>query len=178
MMKVTIIPSKEISQQILVVRGKQVLLDHDLAHIYGVSIKRLNEQVKRNIDRFPIDFRFQVTPDEYHALRSHFATLKRGQHRKYLPYVFTEHGALQLASVLKSPIATQVSLSVVRAFVRLREMISSHKDIMIKIEDLERKSRKHDHYIGVIFENIRKLLLPPIEPPKKKIGFKREEESS
>ncbi len=114
---------------ILVLRGQKVMLDSDLARLYGVSTGRLNEQVKRNADRFPQDFMFQLTRAEVESLRSQIAILEpgRGKHRKYLPYAFTEHGALMLASVLNSPIAVEASIFVVRAFIRLREVIATHK---------------------------------------------------
>jgi leucyl aminopeptidase len=164
------IPDERISNAILVARGQKVLLDSDLAGLYGVTTKRLNEQVKRNIERFPPDFMFQLTAEESEALRSQFATLKtgRGQHRKYLPYVFTEHGAIMAANVLNSPRAIQVSVHVVRAFVRLREMLATHKDLARKLEELE---KKYDAQFRVVFDAIRQLMAPPPEPKKRRIGF-------
>jgi len=149
------------------------MLDADLADLYGVTTKRLNEQVKRNIDRFPPDFTFQLTAREHDSLRSQFATSKetlgRGG-RRYLPYVFTEHGAIMAASVLDSERAVQVSIYVVRAFVQLREMLSSNKALARKLNELERKLTTHDHAITELIEAIRQIMTPP-EPKKRKIGF-------
>ncbi len=163
------IPMATIEQKILLIRGQKVMLDSDLAELYGVTTKRLNEQVRRNIERFPSDFTFQLSPAEFASLRSHFATLKpgRGQHRKYMPYVFTEHGALMVASVLNTPRAVEVSLYVVRAFVRLRAMIISHTDLARKPDELE---KKYDGQFHVLFDAIRKLMTVE-EKPRRKIGF-------
>jgi len=170
-----IIPIELIQQKILLIRGHRVMLDTDLADLYGVTVKRLNEQVKRNFNRFPQDFMFQMNEEEYQSLRSHFATLKigRGHHRKYLPYVFTEHGTIMLANVLNSPISVQASIQVVRAFVKLRQILSTHKELAHKLIELERKIENHDEEIHTIFEAIRQLMIPP-EPTKKQIGFGRE----
>ena len=140
--KAALIPSKRIEQSILLVRGQKVMLDHDLAELYGVTVKRLNEQVKRNIDRFPKDFMFRLNAKETESLRPHFATLDpgRGKHRKYLPYVFTEHGAIMAASVLSSPQAVDVSVLVVRAFVKLREVLATHKELARKLHEMQGKS--------------------------------------
>jgi len=158
-----------IERKIYLVRGQKVMLDSDLAELYGVTTKRLNEQVRRNADRFPGDFMFQLSSNEFESLRSQIATLKqgRGQHRKYLPSVFTEHGALMAASVLNTPRAVEVSLYVVRAFVRLREMIASHEDLVRKLDELE---KKYDGQFHVVFETIRQLMIRE-EKPKRKIGF-------
>ena len=136
----SLIPVERIEQAILWMRGQKVILDADLAVLYGVTTKRLNQQVRRNIERFPADFLFQLSAEESEALRLQFATLKsgRGQHRKYAPLAFTEHGAIMAASVLNSPRAIQVSVHVVRAFVRLREVLATHKDLARKLEDLVR----------------------------------------
>lgn len=169
-----IIPVELIQQKILLIRGLRVMLDDDLAAIYGVTTKRLNEQVKRNNTRFPQDFMFQLSEKEYKSLRSQFATLKqgRGRHRKYMPYVFSEHGAIMLANVLNSPIAVEASIHVVRAFVKIREILLTHKEFASKLNQLENKIEKHDEEIHVIFEAIRQLMTPP-EKPKRKIGFNR-----
>ncbi len=169
------IPTEVIQQKILLIRGFRVMLDSDLAAIYGVTTKRLNEQVKRNSDRFPQDFIFQLSDKEYKSLRSHFATLKqgRGRHRKYLPYVFSEHGAIMLANVLNSPVAVEASIQVVRAFVKLREILSTNSKLAAKLTQLERKIEKHDEEIYTIFEAIRQLMAPP-EEDKRKIGFNRQ----
>jgi hypothetical protein len=164
------IPDERIAHAILLVRGQKVILDSDLAGLYAVSTKRLNEQVRRNSERFPPDFMFQLTAAESTALRSQFATLEtgRGQHRKYRPYVFTEHGAIMAASVLNSPRAIEVSVHVVRAFVKLREVLATHKDLAHKLEELE---KKYDAQFRVVFDAIRKLMAPPPETKKRRIGF-------
>jgi hypothetical protein len=149
------------------------MIDRDLAELYGVSTKRLNEQVKRNRERFPEDFMFQLTRDEGKALlhlRSQNATLKRGQHLKYAPYAFTEHGAFMAANVLNSPVAVRASIQVVRAFVRLREMLATHKDLARKLDDLERKHAAHDARIQQIFSYIKKLMTPA-RSRRRLIGF-------
>jgi len=172
-----IIPIEVIQQKIFLIRGHRVMLDTDLADLYGVNVKRLNEQVKRNLKRFPPDFMFELNQEEHQSLRSHFATLKkgRGHHRKYLPYVFTEHGTIMLANVLNSPISVQASIQVVRAFVQLRQILSTHKELAHKLIELERKIENHDEEIHTIFEAIRQLMSPS-EPNKKKIGFLREKD--
>ena len=149
------------------------MLDADLAELYGVPTGRLNEQVKRNIDRFPPEFMFLLTKQEAESLRSQTAILKRGrgQHRKYLPYVFTEHGAIMAASVLDSERAVQVSIYVVRAFVQLREMLSSNKALARKLNELERKLVTHDRAITELIEAIRQLMTPPDPKKKRPIGF-------
>jgi phage regulator Rha-like protein len=168
--QVSLIPAERIERSILLIRGQKVLLDSDLASLYGVTTKRLNEQVKRNIERFPVDFMFQLNGEEHEALRSQIATLKtgRGQHRKYRPYVFTEHGAIMAANVLNSPRAIEMSVYVVRAFVRLREVLATHKDLARKLEELE---KKYDAQFKTVFDAIRQLMTPPPGPPKKQIGF-------
>ncbi len=149
------------------------MIDSDLAELYDVTTKRCNEQMRRNAGRFPEDFMFQLSQEERGSLRSQFATLKtgRGQHRKYLPYVFTEHGAIMAATVLNSPRAVEVSIYVVRAFVRLREVLTSSKDLATKLTELERKLKGHDQAIAGILDAIRQLMAPPPEPPKRPIGF-------
>lgn len=160
----------EIERSIFEVRGKRVMLASDLADLYGVTTKRLNEQVKRNQDRFPPDFMFQLNYQELTALRSQFATLEkgRGQHRKYLPYVFTEHGAVMLANVLSSKRAVQASIQVVRVFVRLREFAITHADLARKINSME---RKYDDHFKVVFNTFRQLMAPPVSK-KGRIGFR------
>ena len=171
--KALMVPLEGVVSRIFLVRGQKVMLDADLAELYGVTTKRLNEQVKRNIDRFPLDFMFLLTKQEAESLRSQIATLKRGrgQHRKYMPYVFTEHGAIMAASVLDSERAVQVSIYVVRAFVQLREMLSSNKALARKLSELERKLTTHDHAITELIEAIRQLMTPPEPKKKRPIGF-------
>lgn len=149
------------------IRGHAVILDSDLAALYGVTVKRLNQQMTRNRDRFPEDFCFQLTEAEWRCLRLQTATLKRGQHRKYKPNVFTEHGAIMAATVLNSPQAVQMSLAVVRAFVNLRRMALSVVGLARKVDELE---RKYDKQFKVVFDAVRRLMNPP-EPPPRKIGF-------
>lgn len=165
-----LVPLERIERRILLVRGHKVMLDSDLAELYGVPTRRLNEQVKRNRGRFPADFLFQLTKPEADALRSQFATLKlgRGQHRKYLPYAFTEHGALMAATVLNSPLAVQVSIQVVRTFVRLRQLLASNAVLARRLDALE---KKYDKRFRIVFEAIRELTEPPAEPKRGQIGF-------
>lgn len=158
-----IVPLESIQGSILLIRGKRVMLDSDLARLYGVTTKRLNQQVNRNRERFPQEFMFRLNAGEHRSLRLHFATLKtgRGQHRKYAPHAFTEHGALQLASVLTSPVATQVSILIVRAFVQLREVLSAHSQIAKRLEELEQKIASHDETIVSLVHAIQQLMEPP-----------------
>jgi hypothetical protein len=167
-----LITEEELDQSIFVLRGHRVMLDSDLARVYGVPVKRLNEQVRRNAKRFPPDFMFQATKKEADFLRSQFATLNigRGKHRKYLPYAFTEHGAVMLAAVLNSPVAIKASVQIVRAFNRLRRMALAHKDLALAVEELARRVKGHDEQFKLVFEALQELMEPP-EPPRKQIGF-------
>lgn len=160
-----------VEKAIHLVRGQRVMLDSDLAKIYGVSTMRLNEQLRRNLKRFPSDFAFQLTREEFKALISQFAISKKGRGgRRTLPWVFTEHGAIMLASVLNSEVAIDASVRVVRAFVRLREIISANAELAAKFAQLERRLESHDEAIAQLFGAIRQLLAPP--PAKKReIGF-------
>ncbi len=164
--------ARPLEQIIFLIRGRRVMIDADLARIYGVSTKRLNEQVRRNIGRFPGDFMFQLTPEEAYAMRSHFATAYK-RNVRFLPFAFTEHGSVMLASVLNSPIAIRASVQVVRVFVRLREMLVAHKDLARRLKRLE---RKYDSQFKTVFEAIRKLMAPPSEPPRR-IGFLPDDKS-
>ncbi|MCC7203100.1 MAG: ORF6N domain-containing protein [Nitrospirae bacterium] len=157
-----------LEQKIFMIRGKRVMLDKDLAALYGVETKVLNQAVKRNINRFPDDFMFQLSWDEASELsRSQFVTLKKGKNVKYLPYAFTENGVAMLSSVLSSERAITVNIQIMRTFTRLREMIATHKDLQKKIEEME---KKYDHQFKIVFDAIKQLLSPP-EPKKKRIGF-------
>lgn len=161
-----------LERKILIIRGYKVMLDLDLAEVYGVSTKRLNEQVKRNRDRFPKDFMFRLNAKEKTevvAICDHLERLKFSTQR---PYVFTEHGALMLASVLNSPVAVQASIQVVRAFLRLREILSNHKELAQKLTLME---RKYDAQFKVVFDAIRKLMEPPPVSERRRIGFTRPE---
>jgi hypothetical protein len=165
------IPSERIEKAILLIRGQKVMLDKDLAELYGVETKQLKRAVRRNIHRFPSDFMFELTKGEYDSLRYQFGTLKRGQHTKYLPLAFTEQGVAMLSSVLNSRRAIETNILIMRAFVRLREMISTHKDLLRKVEEME---KKYDRQFQVVFEAIKQLMAEP-EKPKKRIGFEVKE---
>ena len=172
----------DIGAKIHTVRGHKVMVDFDLAEMYGVTTKRLNEQVRRNEKRFPVDFMFRLTLPEWEDLRSHNATsssANRSQfatgsqrHRdpRFMPYVFTEHGAVMAANILKSERAIQMSICVVRAFVRLRDILSASRELAGKLQELEMRIAGHDESIGVLFDAIRALMQEP-EKPKRKIGF-------
>ena len=163
----------EIAQRIHLIRGQRVVLDTDLAAFYGETTKRFNQQVNRNRERFPEDFMFQLSDEEYASLRLQFATLKtgRGQHRKYLPCVFTEHGAIMAATLLNSPRATALSVYVVRAFVELRGMLTSNRELANKVNTLERKVSVHERNIAELVDSMAELLAVPLSPPKRSIGF-------
>ena len=160
-----------VESRILVVREQKVILDSDLAELYGVTAKRLNEQVKRNQERFPADFVFQLTAEEHQASRLQFATSNQAHGgRRYAPYAFTEHGAIMAATVLNSERAVEMSVFVVRAFVRLREMLAANHELASKIEELERRLDTHDTSIQDLLEAIKELMIP--EPASgRKIGF-------
>lgn len=164
----SLVPTEVIENKIYFIRGRKVMLDHDLAKLYGLPIKRLNEQVKRNFERFPIDFMFQLSKEETEALRSQFATSKKGRGgRRYLPYVFTQEGVAMLSSVLHSRRAIAVNIQIMRVFVKLRQLLVSHKDLARKVEELE---KKYDTRFRVVFEAIRRLMKEE-EKPKAPMGF-------
>jgi hypothetical protein len=170
----TVVPVEQLAQSILFLRGQRVIMDRQLAAVYGVPTGRLNEAVKRNIERFPEDFMFQLTREEAELSRSQSAILNsgRGQNVKYLPFAFTEHGAIQAANILSSPHAVEMGIYVVRAFVKLREVLASNKELAQKLDQLERKLQTHDQAIVGIFNTIRKLMAPPPVPPEgRPIGF-------
>jgi len=163
-----IIPQQLMESKILFLRGKKVMLDRDLAGLYGVETKMVNRAVKRNIERFPDDFMFQLTREEYTVLlRCQFGTLKRGQYSKYLPYAFTENGVAMLSSVLNSDRAIQVNIQIMRTFTKIREMLATHKELKQKIEEME---KKYDYQFRVVFDAIKQLIEPP-QKPRKRIGF-------
>jgi len=172
----SIIPVQRAERLILLIRGQKVILDSDLAELYGVPTKRLDEQVRRNKERFPSDFMFQLTLEEAERVRSQFATSNmqagRGGRRK-LPYVFTEHGAIMAAGVLNSPQAIQTSIFVVRAFVRLRHILASQEGFAAKVKCLQKTVQNHDKQIVAIVDTIQLLMPPPQEPPKEPFGFRR-----
>lgn len=159
-----------IEKSIYFIRKHKVMLDADLAELYGVKTGVLNQAVKRNVARFPAEFMFQLSEAEYELLRSQNVILKkgRGMHRKYHPFAFTEQGVAMLSSVLRSERAVQVNIEIMRAFVRLREMLSSHRDLARKLNALE---KRYDHHFKIIFDAIRELMTPPASK-KKKLGFR------
>ena len=165
-----VVPDETIISRIYLIRGQKVMLDEDLAEMYGVETKRLNEQVKRNIDRFPADFMFQLTASEFKDLKSQNATSSWGGRRK-LPTAFTEYGVLMLSSVLNSPTAIQVNIRIMRVYAKLREMLLTHKDILLKLEQLEKQVVSNSEDIQMVFSALKQLMQEP-NPPRKRIGFK------
>jgi ORF6N domain len=160
-----------VESAIYLIRGQRVMLDADLAAIYRVTTKSLNQQIRRNRKRFPPDFAFQLTAEEFRFLRSQIVTSKMGRGgRRYRPWVFTEHGAIMLAAVLNSDIAVQASIRVVRAFVRLREMVAANTQLAAKLKDLERRLDSHDEAIVDLFATLKRLLEPEAKP-RREIGF-------
>ena len=179
-MNYSLVPSEVIEQHIYLIRDQKVMLDRDLADLYGVSTKVLNQAVKRNLERFPEDFMFQLFSDEAETRwnhvragrsRSQIVTLKRGENIKYQPFAFTEHGILMLSSVLRSERAIAVNIAIMRAFVKLREMLASQKDLVRRLDGLE---QKYDKHFQVVFDAIRQLMTP-LEKPKRQIGFRVKE---
>jgi phage regulator Rha-like protein len=165
-----------IENKIYLLRGHKVMLDRDLAELYGVETRALIQAVKRNPARFPSDFMFQLTNQEVIGLRSQFVISKMARGgRRYMPYVFTEQGVAMLSSVLNSERAVQVNIAIMRVFVKLRELISTNKELAHKLGLLERKIERHDEEIKAIFSAIRQLMTPP-EKPKRKIGFQRRDD--
>ena len=171
MSKSIAIPDEVVMNKIYLIRGHKVMLDRDLAELYGVKSIRLREQVKRNHERFPENFMFQLNEKEVENMVSHFAIPSKQHLGGSLPYAFTEHGVLMLANVLKSEQAITMSIRIIEIFVRLREVLLTHKDILLKLEKLERKAVQNDSDIKLIFKYLRELLNPPTEPIRK-IGFK------
>jgi len=190
-MSAAIIPIKRVAQNICSVRGQKVILDFDLAALYGVTTKALNQAVKRNATRFPVDFMFQLTSEETHSLRSQFVTINRqvverevpatnwsqfvtssSKHRgaTYRPYAFTEQGVAMLSSVLNSERAVKVNIAIMRAFVKLRKTLETNRELARKFAELENRVGKHDEEITAIIEAIRQLMTPP-ETPRREIGF-------
>ncbi len=163
-----LVATERIERAILLIRGQKVMLDEDLAVLYEVKTKTLIQAVKRNVERFPSDFMFQLTREEERSLRSQFVTSKGGRGgRRYLPYAFTEQGVAMLSSVLRSSRAVQVNIEIMRAFVRLRRILASHADLARKLATME---RKYDAQFKVVFDAIRELMIPP-EPKRRKLGF-------
>jgi len=171
----SIIQPARIEKSILLIRGEKVIIDADLASFYGVSTKRLNEQVKRNRNRFPADFIFQLNQEEKNEVVANCDHLKNLKYSKSLPYVFTEHGALMAASVLNSTRAVEVSVFIIRVFVKLRKLISEHKEFARKISQLEQRLTEHDDQLMQIVQALKQLLKPDLPPKKYRIGFQADE---
>ena len=170
----SIIPDEVVITKIYQVRGQKVMLDRDLAELYGVETKRLKEQVRRNIDRFPEDFMFEMTKEELENWRSQFATSNKeimGMRRP--PFVFTEHGVLMLSGVLNSERAVQVNIQIMRIFTKMREVLLTHKDLLLKMEQIEKKVAGQDEKIKLIFDYLKKFIQQQ-KKPRKQIGFKKE----
>jgi len=166
-----VIPTGKIANRILMIRGEKVIIDADLAQFYGVPTKRLNEQVKRNKERFPEDFMFQLSPEEKTELVAKCGHLANLKYSKTQPFAFTEHGAIMAASVLNSPRAAETSIFIVRAFVKLRSMIAEHKELARKIARIEHHLAEHDEQIIALINAIKQFLQPEPVPKKRRIGF-------
>lgn len=172
--KPLIVPDKIIMNQIYYIRGQKVMLDNDLAALYEVETKQLKRQVKRNIDRFPEDFMFELTPEEYSFSRSQNGTLKQGSNVKYAPMVFTEQGVSMLSSVLNSKRAIKVNIQIIRIFTRIRQIIADNTDIRLEIEKIKNKLDNQDKNMEIVFRYLDELLEKQEQPnpPRKRIGFK------
>jgi len=168
-----IVPDETVMNKILVIGGKKVMIDRDLAELYGVTTKRLNEQVKRNIKRFPVDFMYQLTEEEKEEVVAKCDHLKSLKYSPQLPYVFTEHGAVMLASVLNSDRAIEVNIQIIRVFTQMREMLMTNQEILLKLEQLEKQTFRNADDIQVIFDHLKQLLIPPEQANRPRIGFKR-----
>lgn len=166
-----LIPIERIENKIFVIRSQKVMIDRDLAELYGVETKYLNRQVRRNIDRFPTEFMFVLTNEEKHELVTNWHRFNKLKHSTVLPYAFTEHGVAMLASVLNSEKAVKISILIIKTFIKLKQILSTHKELAKKLNNLERKVAYHDSDIKGIFEVIRKLMTIP-EKPIKKYGFR------
>jgi hypothetical protein len=169
-----LVPDEVILNKIYVIRGLKVMLDEDLADLYQVETRRLNEQVKRNAERFPLDFMFQITREEFENLKSQIATSRWGGRRKR-PFAFTEHGVLMLSSVLNSETAIMVNIQIMRIYSRIRQIFLTNKEILIKIEQIEKQVISNSDDITMIFEALRQLLNAP-NPPLQRIGYRRKDE--
>ena len=167
-----LIPEEVIEKRIFLIRGKKVMIDRDLAELYDVETKYLNRQVKRNKERFPEEFMFQLMASEKDELVTNWHRFESMKHSSALPYAFTEHGVAMLASVLNSDIAVKISITIIKTFVKLREVLSAHKELAYKLDELEHKIEKHDVDIQAIFEAIRRLMTPLPIKPKPQIGSK------
>jgi hypothetical protein len=172
MAKKSLASQQQIEHAILLIRGEKVLLDSDLARLYGVTTKVLVQAVKRNVKRFPADFAFRLTPQEFKTLRSQIVTSKAGRGgRRYLPLAFTEQGVAMLSSVLRSERAVQVNIEIMRTFVRLRQILAVNTDLAKRLDDLERRVGNHDEQFVSVIRAIRQLMEPPPGPARRRIGF-------
>lgn len=171
--KQELIIQERIAKAIYVIRNQKVMMDSELAEMYGVETKVLNQSVKRNLERFPKDFMFQLNEEEWESLRSQNVTLEngRGKHRKYLPYMFTEQGVAMLSSVLNSPTAIQVNISIMRVFVKMRQWAANYEDLLQKIDELSQSQSEHNEHIRNIYQIIEELVRPVLAE-RKPIGFK------
>lgn len=180
--KTLAIPDEVVLTKIYLIRGRKVMIDNDLAELYGVETKRLKEQVRRNIERFPEDFMFELTSEEFLELKDQVGQSGRGEHSKYLPFAFTEHGVLMLSSVLNSERAIKVNIQIMRVYVRIREMMMLNKDILQRLDGTDKKLNEHDYHIFLIFEYIKHLEkskqeeLQQINRPR--IGYKHEKNNN
>ena len=168
------IPDEIVMSKIYFIRNQKVMLDRDLAELFEVDNKQLKRQVRRNIERFPNDFMFEVTKIEYNSLRSQFGSLKRGEHIKYLPYAFTEQGVAMLSSVLNSKQAIQVNIQIMRVFTRIRQMLTDNTELRLEVEQIKHKLTNHDKNIELVFQYLDELLDKKAIPnqPRKQIGYK------
>ena len=166
------LPDEVLMEKIYVIRGMKVMLDKDLAELYGIETRRLKEQVRRNIDRFPKDFMFELTEQEHQHLKEQFSKGSRGRHSKYPPFAFTEHGVLMLSSVLNSERATKVNIQIMRVYVSIREMMLTHKDFLLKMEQLEKRMAKQDEKIALVFKYLKKFI-DVQDKPRNPVGYKQ-----
>ncbi len=174
MAKKAVVPSDKIDRAILLIRNKRVMLDADLALVFGTTTKRLNERVKRNLDRFPNDFFFQLTPGEKEEVVANCDHLRQLRFSPVNPYAFTEHGTIMLAAILNTPVAVEASVAVVRAFVKFREILVQNRELAKKLGEME---AKYDHQFKVVFDAVRKLMqLPPKDVKRPRIGYRRSNE--
>jgi ribosomal protein L23 len=173
--KKRIIPDEIVMNKIIMIRNQKVMIDRDLAELYGVTTKQLNQQVKRNNKRFPEDFMFQLSEEEKNEVVTNCDHLKNLKFSPNLPFAFTEHGAVMLASVLNSERAIESNIQIIRVFTKMRELLLTHKDILLQLEKMEKKLTGHDEDIALIFEYLKKLLNPP-QTPHNKVGFRRKDE--
>ena len=174
--KAMIIPDELLMNKIYLIRGQKVMLDSDLAELYGTETKVLKQAVKRNRNRFPDDFIFELTQEEFESLRSQIVTSNKGRGgARYLPLAFTEQGVSMLSGVLNSETAVRVHIQIIRVFAKMRQLLLTHKDILLQLQKIEKKLTGHDEDIQLIFQYLKQLLNPP-QPPRRKIGFRRKDE--